>query len=224
MTHRWPQILPGRVLYSAHSDVSNWDTGTLRIETTPGEPGKVVLRGGYHGRYVPTGHLLYVHAGTLYGVRFDLDRLETTSSPVPVIEHIAATPVSGSAQYSFALGRHARLHSGEHAERRCQNPLAEPSWRDVGAQDDAWDVGQSAILTGRQADCVAGRYGSHEQIAVYDLATDRLTQLTFDAANHRSPIWTPDGQARGLHLRCQRSRVRRICTGGVRTVPGKPSD
>ena len=95
MTHRWPQILQGRrVLYSAHNDVSNWDTGTLRIETRSGEPGKVVLRGGYHGRYVPTGHLLYVHAGTLYGVRFDLDRLETRSSPVPVIEDIAATPIS----------------------------------------------------------------------------------------------------------------------------------
>ncbi len=38
------------------------------------------------------------------------------------------------------------------------------------------------------------RYGSHEQIAIYDLATDRLTQLTFDAANHRAPIWTPDSQ------------------------------
>ena len=37
-------------------------------------------------------------------------------------------------------------------------------------------------------------YGSHEQIAVYDLASDRLTQLTFDAANHRAPIWTPDSQ------------------------------
>jgi Tol biopolymer transport system component len=36
-------------------------------------------------------------------------------------------------------------------------------------------------------------YGSHEQIAIYDLATDRLTQLTMDAANHRAPAWTPDG-------------------------------
>jgi Tol biopolymer transport system component len=36
-------------------------------------------------------------------------------------------------------------------------------------------------------------YGSHEQIALYDIATDRLTQLTVDAANHRAPAWTPDG-------------------------------
>jgi Tol biopolymer transport system component len=35
--------------------------------------------------------------------------------------------------------------------------------------------------------------GRHDQIAIYDIESDRLTQLTFDAANHRFPIWTPDG-------------------------------
>ena len=194
MTHRWPQILPGRVLYSAHSDVSNWDTGTLRIETRPGEPGKVVLRGGYHGRYVPTGHLLYVHAGTLYGVRFDLDRLETTSSPVPVIEHIAATPISGSAQYSFASdGTLAYIQgSTPSADARIHwlNPRGETSA--LKTTPGTWGSPRFSPDGKRIALQVA--YGSHDQIAVYDLATDRVTQLTFDAANHRVPIWTPDGQ------------------------------
>jgi serine/threonine-protein kinase len=193
-THRWPQSLPGRVLYSAHSDVSNWDTGTLRIETKPGEPGKVVLRGGYHGRYVPTGHLLYVHAGTLYGVRFDLDRLETTSSPVPVIEHIVATPISGSAQYSFASdGTLAYIQgSTPSADARIHwlTPRGETSA--LKTTPGTWSSPRFSPDGKRIALQVA--YGSHEQIAVYDLATDRLTQLTFDAANHRSPVWTPDGQ------------------------------
>ena len=57
--------------------MSDGTTARCASQTEPGAAGKVVLRGGYHGRYVPTGHLLYVHAGTLYGVRFDLDRLET---------------------------------------------------------------------------------------------------------------------------------------------------
>ncbi len=57
-THRWPHILPnGKLLYSGNNDVSGWDNGTVRVESDPGVPGKVVLRGGYHAHYVPTGHL-----------------------------------------------------------------------------------------------------------------------------------------------------------------------
>ena len=204
MTHRWPQILRGRVLYSGHSDVSNWDTGTLRIETTPGEPGKVVLRGGYHGRYVPTGHLLYVHAGTLYGVRFDLDRLETTSSPVPVIEHIAATPISGSAQYSFASdGTLAYIQgSTPSADARIHWLTARGETSALKTTPGTWGSPRFSPDGKRIALQVA--YGSHEQIAMYNLETDRLTQLTFDAANHRSPIWSRMASIR-LQLGCQRS-------------------
>ena len=111
-THRWPQFLPGgKVLYSGNSDVSEWNNGTLRVQTEPGVAGKVVLRGGFHGRYVPTGHLLYVHAGTLYGVRFDLDRMETVGQPVPVIEKVVTSTGTGGAQFSFATnGTLAYIH------------------------------------------------------------------------------------------------------------------
>ena len=112
VTHRWPQFLPGgKVLYSGNSGVSEWNSGTLRVQTQPGAAGKVVLRGGFHGRYVPTGHLLYVHAGTLYGVRFDLDRMETVGQPVPVIEKVVASTGTGGAQFSFATnGTLAYIH------------------------------------------------------------------------------------------------------------------
>jgi len=35
-------------------------------------------------RYVPTGHLVYVQAGTLLAVPFAADRLEVTGPPRPV--------------------------------------------------------------------------------------------------------------------------------------------
>jgi Tol biopolymer transport system component len=143
---------------------------------------------------VPTGHLLYVHAGTLYGVRFDLDRLETTSSPVPVIEQIAATPISGSAQYSFAS-------DGTLAYVQGSSPIADARihWMTPRGETSAlktapgtWASPRFSPDGGRIALQVA--YGSHDQIVVYDLASDRVTQLTFDQANHHAPIWTPDGQ------------------------------
>jgi serine/threonine-protein kinase len=195
VTHRWPQILPGgRVLYSAHTNVSNWDDGTLRIETAPGAAGKVVLRGGYHGRYVPTGHLLYVHAGTLYGVRFDLDRLEPTSSPVAVIEHLASTHISGSAQYSFASNGMLVYVPGStaSADARLHWVTARGETSALKTTPGAWGNPRFSPDGTRLALQIV--YGSHDQIAIYDLATDRLTQLTLDAANHRVPVWTTDGR------------------------------
>ena len=194
-THRWPQILPGgRVLYSSHTDVSNWDSGTVRIETAPGTPGTIVVRGGYHGRYVPTGHLLYVHAGTLYGVRFDLDRLEATSAAMPVIDHLMATPISGSAQYSFASNGTLAYVPGNptSVDARIHWLTARGETLPLKTTPGAW--GNPRFSPDGKRIALQVVYGRHEQIAIYDLDTDRLTQLTFDAANHRSPIWSVDGR------------------------------
>ena len=45
---------------------------------------KTVQRGGSHARYVPSGHIVYMHEGTLFAVPFDLKRLEVTGQPAPI--------------------------------------------------------------------------------------------------------------------------------------------
>ena len=80
--YRWPQVLPGGkgVLFTMSANPFSWedaDVGVVSVKT--GEI-KIVQHGGYFGRYVSspygTGHLLYVHDGTLFAVPFDPDRLE----------------------------------------------------------------------------------------------------------------------------------------------------
>ena len=194
-THRWPQFLPGgRVLYTGNADVSNWDGGTLRIETTPGAPGKILLKGAYHGRYVPTGHLLYVYGGKLYGVRFDLQRLEVTSPPVGVVDSITSTHISGSAQYSvssdgtlaYVAGSQAsadgRLHWMNTRGDTSALKIAPGAWGNPRFSPDGTRIAMQVTR------------GSHEQLAVYEIGTDRLTPITADAANHSFPAWTPDGR------------------------------
>jgi serine/threonine-protein kinase len=194
-THRWPQVLTGGgVLYSGHADVSNWDRATLRIQTTPGTPGKIVLRGGYHGRYVPTGHLLYVHAGTLYGARFDMQRLEVTSSPAPIIGRIASTHISGSAQFSLATDGTLAYIPGDapSADSRIHwvTPRGETSM--LATMPGAW--GNPRFSPDGRYVALQVAYGSHDHIAVYDIEANRVTQLTTDAANHAYPIWMPNSR------------------------------
>ena len=194
-THRWPQFLPGgQILYSGNSDVSEWNNGTVRVQTEPGVAGKVVQRGGFHGRYVPTGHLLYVHAGTLYGVRFDLDRMETVGQPVPIIEEVVTSTATGGAQFSFAAnGTLAYIHGDSiGADGGIYWMTSDGKTSALKVAPGAW--GNPSFSPDGKLLAMQRAYGSHDQIAIYDWTNDRLTQLTFDAANHRFPIWTPDSQ------------------------------
>jgi serine/threonine protein kinase/Tol biopolymer transport system component len=194
-THRWPQILPGgRLLYSGNASVAAWDDGTVRVQTQQGVPGKVVLRGGYHGRYVPSGHLLYVHAGTLYGVRFDLDRLETTSQPAPIVERIVATSSTGGAQYAVASNGTLAYVPGNATinDGRIHWLTADGKSSVLTTTPGAWSSPRFSPDGKLIALQIA--YGSHDQIALYDWESDRLTRITPDGSNNRFPIWTPDGR------------------------------
>ena len=76
--HLWPEFLPGgeAVLFTitpATGGIENAQIAVLDLQTGTS---KVLIRGGSHAHYVPTGHLVYGVAGTLRAVAFDLGRLE----------------------------------------------------------------------------------------------------------------------------------------------------
>ena len=96
LTHRWPQVLPGNaaVLFTAHSGtINSYENASIDVlPVTAG--GKTIWRGGYYGRFIPTdgkrGHLVFVHGGVLYAVRFDADRLEVEGTPIPLVQDSGA--------------------------------------------------------------------------------------------------------------------------------------
>ena len=104
VTHRWPQVLPGAraILYTAHNRANNYADANIVVQTLPNGPRKILQRGGSFGRYVPSGHLVYVHDGTLFAAPFDHVALEVTGPGRPVIENIANSPAIGAAQFAFA--------------------------------------------------------------------------------------------------------------------------
>src|SRR6185503_6397034 len=52
---------------------------------------KVLVRGGSDAHYVSSGHLVYAAAGALRAVPFDLPRLETRGTSVPVVPAVVTT-------------------------------------------------------------------------------------------------------------------------------------
>ena len=83
------------VLFTGSGATVAYDDANLVVQALPTGARTVVQRGGYHGRYLPSGrgspkragreggHLIYMHAGAVFAVPFDLDRLAVTGPPAP---------------------------------------------------------------------------------------------------------------------------------------------
>jgi Tol biopolymer transport system component len=195
VTQRWPQLLPGgkAVLYSGHTSTSGFDNASIIVQPLPAGARKVVQRSGYYGRYLPSGHLVYIHDGTLFAAPFDLDKLELTSQPVPVLEGVIGNTfgggqfaVSNNGTLVYLPGRslsyEAPIHwmdrDGKTTPLRTtpanwNNPLFAPDGRRL-----AMDIND-----GKQLD-----------VWVYDWERETPSRLTFDPSDEQKPVWTPDGR------------------------------
>ena len=99
---RWPQLLPGgkAVLYTA-GVAGQFEVGNVLVQGVGGEP-RVVVRNGYYGHFVETGHILYVSHGSLFAAPFNADRLEVTGPAVQVVEGLSASAGTGSADFAVS--------------------------------------------------------------------------------------------------------------------------
>jgi Tol biopolymer transport system component len=194
--HRWPQVLPGgaAVLFTVSASAGDFGNGAIAVQTLPKGTRKIVLRGGYFGRYVSSGHLLYLHDSTLFAVPFDLDRLEVTGERFPVIEGVAASIGTGAVQMAVSDSGTLVYFAG--AFDAVDSPI---SWMDGKGQASTlrsmpsnWSNPQFSP-DGRLLAMDVGT-GGNLDVWTYDWARDTTTRLTFDAATDVKPVWSPDGK------------------------------
>ncbi len=196
-THRWPQWLPGgkAVLFTSQSgDTSTFDTGTIEVVRTDTGERKVVHRGGYYARYVPTGHVLYVLRGTLFALPFDVKRMEATGSEMPVLEGLETNSAEGSAQYGVSdNGLLAYLDDVAEISPFTivsvdRQGRSEPLWREPGI------YGTPRLSPDGRRLAVSAQRDENWNIWVYDLDRDVATRVTFGQRYDADPVWSPDGR------------------------------
>jgi serine/threonine-protein kinase len=154
---------------------------------------RVVLRGGYHARYASSGHLLYVHQGTLFAAPFDLDRLETTGAARPVLDRLATTENNGGAQFAFSNeGMLIYAPATPPARAKAYISWALPEG-DAGHILSAADYYSSLRFApdGLKLAFVLWDGAQHD-IYVCDWRSQAKWRRTFDPADEESPVWTPD--------------------------------
>jgi serine/threonine-protein kinase len=197
-THRWPQSVPGHdvVLFTvattdspefyddAHIDAVRLSTGVR----------KTILEGASLARYVPTGHLVFARAGLLYGVPFDIDRLETTGQPVPVLEGVTGAATSGVVYASISGDGLLAYVPG-----RPENPRKRLRWMFADGRDEE----PAGVDEGSYVDTAVSPDGRHVAFAqegersqdlwVLDLERESRVRLTFEGENW-GPVWMRDGK------------------------------
>ena len=71
----------------------------------PADERKIVQRGGSYGRYLASGHIVYLHDAKIFVVPFDLERLEVTGPPFLALDGVSSNPNGGSAQFAASETR-----------------------------------------------------------------------------------------------------------------------
>jgi serine/threonine-protein kinase len=193
-THRWPQVLPGAqaVLFTANSQPGDYENASVDVVSIKTGQRRTLQRGGYYGRYLPSGHLVYMHQGTLFAARMDLDRLVLTGPPTPVLEDVDSRSGDGGADfdssssgvfvYQSGLARSQSTVQWLEQSGKLQPLISAPSpYKEIHFSPD-----------GKRLALVKDEQGNPD-IWVYDMKRESLTRLTFGGANE-GPVWSPGGQ------------------------------
>ena len=196
VTHRWPQWLPGgkAVLFTVGTQgLGRFDDATIEVVEVATAKRRVVHRGGTYGRYVESGHVVYVSGDTLFAMPFDAARLEPTGSPVPVVEGLVATPVEGGGQFDVSSSGTLVYASGGSGA-----PTYPVFWVDR--------AGATSVLRAETGTYANPRLSLDDRklslsvlrddnwdIWVYDLERDVSTRLTFGEGYDGDQVWSPDG-------------------------------
>ena len=98
-SHSLPDLLPdGRgVLFTAGTEQGP----RVAAYSTADGTQRDLIPAGSGPRYSPTGHLVYAQAGTLFAVPFDLNTINVTGDPTPVLQGVLQTN-AGFPHYSFS--------------------------------------------------------------------------------------------------------------------------
>jgi Tol biopolymer transport system component len=153
-----------------------------------------VQRGGFYARYLPSGHMVYMHEGTLFAVPFDLQRLEVTGQPTPILEGVVANPGTGGAQFSFSETGNLVYVADRGGGQSVSIYWMDHEGKFTSLRETPGDYVNPAFSPDGKRLALEIFDGKRRDIWVYEWERDTLTRLTFGGEANAFPVWTPDGQ------------------------------
>lgn len=196
LSHRWPDVLPGgrAILFSVRSKSRpSFDDAAIAVQSLETGERRLLIQGGTHPRYLPTGHIVYAQGGNLLAVAFDAKRLAVLGRPVPVVERVYVELSSGWA--SFAVSRDGMLVYLEGHGGRLDNRLV---WVEREGKAAPLSASPRAYADPRLSPD-GRRLALHipdgdDDVWILEMDRETLTRFTFEAGEDETPVWSPDGR------------------------------
>ena len=193
--HLWPQFLPGSqaVLFTITATTGGIDASQVAVLDLTTGTQKILMRGGSQAYYVPSGHLVYVAAGTLRAVAFDLNHLEATGTAIPVVPQVVTLP-NGTAEFDIARdGTLVYVAGGAGVTARTL------VWVDRQGREEAIKAAPARPYSSPRLSPDGTRVAldirdQENDVWVWDLARETLIRVTSDPGTDQAPVWMPDGR------------------------------
>ena len=194
-SHINPSVIPGRqaVLFgiTVGDGQARAQLAVLALDT-----GEITRLGlvGKQPQYVSTGHLVYsVGDGSVRAAPFDVERLEVTGSPVPILEGVVVKSTGGAANFSIAAN--GRL---VYASRDGPAGARSLVWVDREGREEPLAAEPGSYTTPRVSPdgtrVAVDRQDNEPDVWVYSVERRTLTRVTTDPATDGHPLWTLDGE------------------------------
>jgi Tol biopolymer transport system component len=191
LAYRWPWFLPdGRhFLYLAIAR----EHSSIRVGSLDSRESRPVLENQLNAIYAE-GYVLYVRDTTLMAQPFDAKRLVTTGEAVPLADQIRTLPISLRGVFSASESGVLVYQTG--ARTATQLTWFDRTGRRTATLGDPGDIFSLEFSPDRKyvaearTDAQAGR----GDIWIYDVARGLKTRFTFDPADERLAVWSPDGR------------------------------
>jgi serine/threonine protein kinase/Tol biopolymer transport system component len=196
MAHAWPQVLPGSQAVLFTSYVSGaYDDAEIDVFSFKNGEQKTLHRGGYFGRYVSGGHLLFLHQDTLWVAPLDLSRLTVATDLQPALEEVNSNVNGGG---DFDLSRTGTL---VYVSSNVQSSFPYSIWwLDSTGQTKPLQVTPGMYENphfspdGKRLAFELAISPSRADIWVKDLERGTTSRVTHLPGRNNAPLWTPDGR------------------------------
>lgn len=186
---RYPVALPGGAMLFTTGGVPK----ASRILVRPaGAMTSRVLTEGTDATYTASGHIAYWRDGGLWAAPLDVNRLELTGQPTPVVENLAVT---GSGRAAFAISQDGTLAYVRAAQLASRTLV----WVDKQGKETALPARPGPYLEPKlspdgQKVLLAYRTDATEDIWMYDISRGVGEPFVAEAESEWASGWTPDGE------------------------------